>query len=200
MLEEHKAQLKTAGRPDWIRLIPGWVPANAISLLRALLIVPIYLAARAGAFWWVAGLFGLAWLTDLLDGRHARYRGQISRLGKLLDPAADKVLVAGLLLIIGPGHLTPAVIAVTLGLEVAIVLLTGLAGPLIAHRTGLQIKLGANRWGKAKMFLQGCGLTLLIVGLKISVLNYAAEGLLWAAALLALISLIFYTGEIKKTG
>lgn len=72
-----------------------WLP-NAISLLRIALIVPILLLILDGAFGWALALFLLAGFSDGLDGYLAKRFDWHTRLGALLDPVADKLLVAGL--------------------------------------------------------------------------------------------------------
>lgn len=73
----------------------SWLP-NAISLLRIALIVPILLMILDGAFGWALALFLLAGFSDGLDGYLAKRFDWHTRLGALLDPVADKLLVAGL--------------------------------------------------------------------------------------------------------
>lgn len=73
----------------------SWLP-NAISLLRIALIAPILLLILEGAFGWALALFLLAGFSDGLDGYLAKRFAWHTRLGALLDPVADKLLVAGL--------------------------------------------------------------------------------------------------------
>jgi len=73
----------------------SWLP-NAISLLRIALIVPILLLILDGAFGWALALFLLAGFSDGLDGYLAKRFDWHTRLGALLDPVADKLLVASL--------------------------------------------------------------------------------------------------------
>src|SRR5215475_15557208 len=64
------------------------------------------------------GLFLAASLTDILDGHLARRRNQVSNLGKLLDPIADKLLVSAALIVLVEKHLAPAwAVVVILGRE-----------------------------------------------------------------------------------
>jgi CDP-diacylglycerol--glycerol-3-phosphate 3-phosphatidyltransferase len=77
---------------------------NSITLTRIALI-PVLVAFAADGFfepgWGLPLTFGLISLSDLLDGEIARRTNQISELGKLLDPIADKILVlAGLLILL----------------------------------------------------------------------------------------------------
>jgi cardiolipin synthase len=73
----------------------GWIP-NAISLMRIALVVPILMMILRDEYGWALGLFFFAGFSDGLDGYLAvRFNWQ-TRLGGLLDPVADKLLVAGL--------------------------------------------------------------------------------------------------------
>jgi len=72
----------------------NWLP-NAISLLRIALIAPILMMILAGSFGWALALFWLAGFSDGVDGYLAKRFDWHTRLGALLDPVADKLLVAG---------------------------------------------------------------------------------------------------------
>jgi CDP-diacylglycerol--glycerol-3-phosphate 3-phosphatidyltransferase len=68
---------------------------NALTLLRIFLVpilVVVLLTRVPGHLFLGIGIFGLAVLTDYLDGWVARRRNQVTRLGILLDPIADKLL------------------------------------------------------------------------------------------------------------
>lgn len=73
----------------------NWLP-NAISLLRIALIAPILMMILAGSFGWALALFWLAGFSDGVDGYLAKRFDWHTRLGALLDPVADKLLVAGI--------------------------------------------------------------------------------------------------------
>ena len=73
----------------------SWLP-NAISILRIALIAPILILILQGSFGWALALFWLAGFSDGLDGYLAKRFDWHTRLGALLDPVADKLLVAGL--------------------------------------------------------------------------------------------------------
>lgn len=73
----------------------SWLP-NAISILRIALIAPILILILQGSFGWALALFLLAGFSDGLDGYLAKRFDWHTRLGALLDPIADKLLVAGL--------------------------------------------------------------------------------------------------------
>ena len=71
-----------------------WLP-NAISLLRIVLVAPILVLILKGNFAWAIALFGLASFSDGIDGYLAKRFSWHTRIGALLDPIADKLLVAG---------------------------------------------------------------------------------------------------------
>jgi cardiolipin synthase (CMP-forming) len=73
----------------------SWLP-NAISILRIALIAPILIFILQESFAWALALFWLAGFSDGLDGFLAKRFDWHTRLGALLDPVADKLLVAGL--------------------------------------------------------------------------------------------------------
>jgi len=72
----------------------SWLP-NAISMLRIALVPPILLLILNGRFAPALALFVIAGLSDGLDGFLAKRYNWYTRLGALLDPVADKLLVAG---------------------------------------------------------------------------------------------------------
>lgn len=71
-----------------------WIP-NAISLLRIALVAPILMLIMKDSFAWALALFWLAGFSDGVDGYLAKRFDWHTRLGALLDPIADKLLVAG---------------------------------------------------------------------------------------------------------
>lgn len=69
-------------------------PSNLLTLARLVLLIPtlIYLR-RSNARWQAAGCISVAMLTDALDGFLARRRNEVSPLGEILDPIADKLVL-----------------------------------------------------------------------------------------------------------
>jgi cardiolipin synthase len=88
----------------------GWIP-NAISLVRIALVLPILMLILQGQHGWALALFFFAGFSDGLDGYLAvRFNWQ-TRLGGLLDPVADKLLVAGLFITLAWVGLIPVWLA-----------------------------------------------------------------------------------------
>ena len=133
---------------------------NVLSCIRILLVpilVAVLLTSFEGKEFVGLGLFLFAALTDLLDGWIARRWGLVTRLGKLLDPAADKILTsAAFISLVGLG-LAPAWVVVTIvAREFAISTLRSLAA-------AESVVIAASWSGKLKTVVQVIAISLLIV-------------------------------------
>lgn len=105
-----------------------------------------------------AAIFGLASLTDWLDGYLARRRQQVTVLGQLMDPLADKLLItAALVSLVQMGLAQGWMVAVILGREFAVTVLRS-----IAHARGVVI--AASPLGKFKMASEVTAILALILG------------------------------------
>ena len=105
-------------------------------------------------------IFVAAALTDYFDGKIARRRKQVSKLGKLLDPIADKLLISAALISLVEHQLAPAwAVVIIVGREFAV---TGLRS--IAATEGVIIS--ASRMGKFKMVAQVVTVGLLILSIS----------------------------------
>jgi CDP-diacylglycerol--glycerol-3-phosphate 3-phosphatidyltransferase len=105
-----------------------------------------------------AAIFGIASLTDWLDGYLARRRQQVTILGQLMDPLADKLLITAALVSLVQMDVAPAwMVAVILGRELAVTVLRS-----IAYARGVVI--AASPLGKFKMVSQVVAILLLILG------------------------------------
>jgi len=94
----------------------NWVTPNQLTLSRIaavpVLMGLVYMEMPLGNFL-ALGVFILAGLTDYVDGNLARYRGEVSQLGRMLDPLADKMLVTGSLVTlvsIGKADAVPTIV------------------------------------------------------------------------------------------
>jgi CDP-diacylglycerol--glycerol-3-phosphate 3-phosphatidyltransferase len=132
-----------------------------------------------------AAVFGVAAITDLLDGYLARRRSEITRLGRLLDPIADKLLVlSGLILLVEFQRVSAVVAILIIAREVAV---TGIRA--ISAAEG--IVLSAETTGKYKMTAQVLAIVFLIMAESVDpAWNFSAIGnvLLYSALMLGLIS------------
>ena len=100
----------------------SWLP-NAISLFRIALIPPILFLVVGEQFGWALALFFIAGFSDGVDGYLAVRFDWQSRLGGLLDPAADKLLMTGMFVTLAwEGHIPVWLAAAVIGRDVIIVL------------------------------------------------------------------------------
>src|SRR5207302_3585786 len=98
---------KTATGPVFSR--PMSLP-DALTVARAAsvpFVILLYALDFDGHNYWATALFAAAMATDWFDGRIARSRGRSSPLGSLLDPAADKILVLAVLIMLVDQRVAP---------------------------------------------------------------------------------------------
>jgi cardiolipin synthase len=154
-----------------------------IPLLALLFFIP-----GDGAKWAAMLLFAAAGLTDFLDGYFARSRRQFSRLGRFLDPVADKLLVASaLFLLVAFDNITGLTILPALVILCREILVSGLREFL----AGLRVRVPVSRLAKWKTAIQMVAIGFLIVDdaaprdIPATVIGSAG---LWVAAALTLVT------------
>lgn len=160
-----------------------WTPANIISALR-IAAAPLVMIILYFEFWlnkalphnqldsvrypWITSLavflFVAAAISDLFDGYLARKRGEVTTLGKFLDPLADKILVSSVLVMLVKFGWAPAWVAMLIIVRE----FTITAMRSMASAQGKVISAGP--WGKAKTVVQDIALAILM-------LNYDFFGL-----------------------
>ena len=141
-----------------------WNPANVVTVLR-IAVVPVFAVAlladgghTVGGRLLATGLFVLAAASDRLDGWLARRSGQVTDLGKLLDPIADKLLIGSALVLLSLlGDLWWVVTVVVLVRELGITVMRFL---LLRY-----VVLPASRGGKLKTVLQSVAIPILLLPL-----------------------------------
>ena len=180
---------------------------NKLTLLRIIL-VPFFIIAMLVNFpfhYLVAGcIFGIASVTDTLDGKIARSRNLVTDFGKFADPLADKILVLTALVcflqvgLLGSFGAIPVIIVLFREFAVSgIRLVAASSGKVVA----------ANIWGKIKTVSQMVGISVIFAmqvvlevlnAMKIStgfvseVFYYIGNGLIWLSTVFTLISGIIY--------
>ena len=160
--------------------LPNAITASRL-LLAIILFVLIYLEA-----WWLtaAGLFVLAAGTDFLDGYLARKYGQVTTLGRILDPFVDKIIVCGAFIFLLEKNakfdsgVNSWMVIIVVGREMFITSLRG-----FLEQQGIDFS--ANWAGKIKMVLQCVAVTGALLSLSPSFQNdiffLTRDIVLWAA-------------------
>lgn len=180
---------------------------NKLTLLRIIL-VPFFIIAMLVQFpfhYLVAGcIFGIASVTDTLDGKIARSRNLVTDFGKFADPLADKILVLTALVcflqvgLLGSFGAIPVIIVLFREFAVSgIRLVAASSGKVVA----------ANIWGKIKTVSQMVGISVIFamqvvleilgamkvsIGFVNEVFYYIGNGLIWLSTVFTLISGIIY--------
>ena len=171
---------------------------NALTILR-IFFVPMLVAVlvqEAAGFsidgvkvtndWLALAIFLMAAGTDLLDGYLARRWMQVTTIGTLLDPIADKLLIsAALISLVQVGVLPGWMAVLIIGREFAV---TGLRS--IAAAEGYTIK--ASDLGKTKMFFQVVAIAVMLPSLRHKELRHPAMLLMWGVVFFSLASAISY--------
>jgi CDP-diacylglycerol--glycerol-3-phosphate 3-phosphatidyltransferase len=152
-----------------------------------LLIVFLISSSRVHALI-AAAIFILASITDWLDGLVARRRNQVTTLGTLLDPIADKLLVAAALVsLLQIDKIAAWIVVVIVGRELAV---TGLR----AVAAGVGVIVPASRLAKWKTVSQYVAITMLILekGFGAQSFHMATHAVLWVALGLTVVSAVDY--------
>ena len=180
---------------------------NKLTVFRVILIVPFVVLLLGGFQQWgwfttlfsgilpytdyiAVGIFIVASLTDLLDGKIARKYNLVTDFGKFMDPLADKLLVcSAMICLIEMGRLSAWIVIVIISREFII---SGFR--LIAAEQGIVI--AASYWGKFKTTFQMIAVILMIVDLP--VLHILTVACTWIALVLTVVSLVDYIAKNHK--
>ena len=171
---------------------------NALTILR-IFFVPLLVAAlvqenvgfqvggvRVTNDWLSLAIFLVAAGTDLLDGYLARRWKQVTTIGTLLDPIADKLLVSAALISLVQIRALPGWMAVLIiGREFAV---SGLRS--IAAAEGYTIK--ASDLGKTKMFCQVVAISVMLPSVRQPALRPIGLALMWGVVFFSLVSAVSY--------
>ena len=144
------------------------------------------------SFKWIAiGIFVIASLTDMLDGKIARKYNLITDFGKFMDPLADKLLVCSAMIgLIELGRIPSWIVIVIIAREFVI---SGFR--LIASDNGRVI--AASYWGKFKTTFQMIMVILMIADIQNNVFYMLTQVIMWIALALTIISLVDYLVKNK---
>jgi CDP-diacylglycerol--glycerol-3-phosphate 3-phosphatidyltransferase len=172
---------------------PFWNVPNSLTAARLVMAVVVFALIAYEFYFSALAVFGLAALTDALDGYFARLLNQTTVLGRQLDPLVDKVIVAGayiFLLTVEGANLRPWMVTTIIIREL---LIQGLR----SHLEGQGQAFGAKTAGKVKTVFQCLSISAILFCLSTgSPHSWLLEGmrdvLTWLAVLLTLYSGLGY--------
>ena len=166
---------------------------NLLTLARLALTPYLFLLMSRHDYRGLLWPFALVGLTDVLDGYLARRWRAASRLGAILDPLADKILLSGTFLVLAlTGAIEPWIAVVVLGRDVLI--LAG-AGALSLARPGTEFP--PSPWGKLSTFAQVLYIMFAMGALSGIEVAPAVVALKWVVAALAAATLVDYARRMK---
>ena len=164
--------------------------ANILTLSRiaAIPLIAALLFFNEPALRWIAFiLFAVACITDFFDGYIARRMDQVSALGRFLDPIADKLVVAAILMVMtAHGQIRGWVVLPALIILCREILVSGLR----EYLAELKVRLPVSMLAKWKTTMQMIAMGFLIVGDVMPgwPIQLVGEGLMWLAAALTLLT------------
>ncbi|MFW5825753.1 MAG: CDP-alcohol phosphatidyltransferase family protein [Marinobacter sp.] len=161
-----------------------WIP-NGLSLIRMLLVIPFAWALASGHYREALLLFVIAAVTDGLDGFLARCCGWKSRLGAILDPLADKLLMVTAFLVLALTGVVPLwLFLLVLGRDLLIV-----GGGLLFHRFIGRFEVEPSAFGKLNTLVQIlAALAVMLNQAGLALPERTNEVAVWAVAVMALVS------------
>lgn len=143
----------------FLRFCPEWCTPNRISFFRVLATPIVFLMILYGHYETGVIAFILVAFTDALDGSLARTKHKITRLGMMLDPLADKLLIGSMVLLLVFKYLNFWLGIAVLGLEITFIVAAYIA------RVKFKTVRMANLWGKIKMVLQVLAVFSILIAL-----------------------------------
>jgi CDP-diacylglycerol--glycerol-3-phosphate 3-phosphatidyltransferase len=165
------------------------VRISAIPVIVILMLFPNRICAFLGAL-----IFSIAAITDYFDGYYARRFGLVSKLGKIMDPLADKLLISSsLIMLVSHGWVPAWMACIIIGREIAI---TGLRTVIADSGEDMS----ASWLGKYKTGFQIAAIIPLLIHFEYVTVNFSEIGhvMLWGALVFTIWSGVDYFVKFKK--
>lgn len=170
---------------------------NALTALRIFLVpwLVVLLLTRTNWGWFLGlGVFTVAVITDYFDGWLARKRKEETKLGAMLDPLADKLLISAAFISMIELEMAPAwIVAVIIGREFAVTWLR-------SEALGRGVVISASGAGKAKTVSQIVAIYVMLLALRVPAFDILRAPALFVALALTLYSGIDYFRRFPRPG
>ncbi|MFV2082183.1 MAG: CDP-diacylglycerol--glycerol-3-phosphate 3-phosphatidyltransferase [bacterium] len=178
-----------------LNTLPNWLTIGRMAAIPAVILLTI---SPGRAFGIAAALvFSAAAITDILDGYFARKTGQVSEFGKLIDPIADKMLIATAMIMLVHLQRAPAwMVALIISREFAV-------SGLRAYATTRGVVIPANFPGKLKTTIQVLAVIGLMVNFPFLGIPFGQLGfILFIAALIITLwsGYVYFRDYVKEAG
>ncbi len=144
-----------------------WTPSNLISALRALMTIPAGICISNGYHVTAAVICFLAFVTDLLDGYVARKTNDVTELGKVIDPVADKIFVGVVVLVMLLNGLLPLWFVLAVLLRDVLILVVG-----IWATRKFKVVLPSNYPGKGAVLVIALTVFMTLLGAESGLLGF----------------------------
>ena len=165
-----------------------WTPSNAISGIRVLMVVPAVFAIVEHYYPMAAIVFLIAFASDLLDGYIARKFGDVSELGKIIDPLADKIFVGSVVSVMLLVGLVPLWFVAAVLVRDIIIFIAG-----IWSMKKLKVVLPSNYAGKTAVLAISLTLFFLMIGVSRPLLVFME----YLCLILMVLSLMMYAKRLS---
>ncbi|WP_169309469.1 CDP-alcohol phosphatidyltransferase family protein [Hippea maritima] len=172
--------------------------ANAITIFRIVLVLPITLLLIDNIFNWAVGLFLVAAISDIADGFIARNFNQKTKIGAILDPLADKLLLNYTFLVLTiKGFIPLFLLSVVLFKDLT--LITGSVIEVLNSPNINKIKIKASIWGKVSTFFQ----VVVIIFVFLRIFNiyiniHLFKAIVYITSILVIIALFDYINKYRE--
>ena len=195
MMEEKAVRETDGPLKRVVDRMPPWLKPNHLSVGRIVIVPLIGVLYWYGKNAWAVFALAVAVVSDILDGAMANIRQQKTKLGEVLDPCADKVLILTVLIEDGLrndwSHVPAWLIVLVVVLETVLIL-----GRPFKKRLG--VSAGSNKWGQAKMWFQSAAAFGLVADSGWTIV--AANLFLGTALILAVLSLVGHIRDVLARG
>ena len=175
---------------------------NKLTMLR-IIMIPFFIFFLLAGFvpynnYIALGIFVVASLTDMLDGKIARKKNLVTNFGKFMDPLADKLLVTSalmcLMIVDGGSRMCSNPVLALVAVLIIVAREFIISGfRLVASDAGLVI--AASMWGKFKTATTMIAICFMLIVKEFPILDKITSVLFWVAVTLTIVSLVDYLAK-----
>ncbi len=168
---------------------------NVITIFRIFLVLPVVLSLIDRKFEIAAVLFIVAAVSDMLDGFIARKFNKMTKVGAILDPLADKLLLNYTFIVLATEKLLPQLLLAAVLLK-DLILISGSVVEVLSAKSIKDVKIKASISGKIATFFQVLTVFLVFLNIFNIYFNKVVFNLIvYSTVILSILSLVVYTHQ-----